>query len=65
MSFSEAIDEFLTYLAIERGHSENYQLLNRRLLGKLASWLPAQGWHKGCRTLAQSGGTALPITCAA
>jgi site-specific recombinase XerD len=43
VSFTEAIDEFLTYLAIERGHSENYQILNRRLLGRLSTWLQAQG----------------------
>jgi len=43
MTFTEAIESFLVYLAIERGHSENYQLLNRRLLGKLSSWLQAQG----------------------
>lgn len=43
LSFTEAVDEFLTYLAIERGHSDNYQLLNRRLLGRLSSWLQAQG----------------------
>lgn len=43
VSFTEAIDEFLTYLAIERGLSENYQLLNRRLLAKLSAWLQAQG----------------------
>jgi integrase/recombinase XerD len=43
LTFGEAVDSFLIYLAIERGHSENYQLLNRRLLGKLLTWLQAQG----------------------
>ena len=43
LSFADAIDEFLTFLAVERGHSANYQLLNRRLLGKLSTWLQTQG----------------------
>jgi integrase/recombinase XerD len=43
LSFADAVDEFLTFLAVERGLSENYQLLNRRLLGRLSTWLQAQG----------------------
>jgi integrase/recombinase XerD len=43
LSFSEAIDSFLIYLTYERGLSKNWELLNRRLLGKLSSWLQAQG----------------------
>lgn len=35
----DAIDSFLLYLATERGLSTNYQLLVRRVLEALASWL--------------------------
>lgn len=35
----ETIDDFLLYLATERGLSTNYQLLVRRVLEALASWL--------------------------
>jgi integrase/recombinase XerD len=34
-----AIDSFILYLATERGLSTNYQLLVRRVLEGLASWL--------------------------
>src|SRR5258708_20671085 len=43
LSFAEAIDSFLLYLAVEKGLSDNYQLLSRRLLGRLSTWLQAQG----------------------
>jgi integrase/recombinase XerD len=33
------IDRFLTYLATERGLSENYQLSVRRSLDAFAAWL--------------------------
>lgn len=46
LSFSEAIDSFLLYLAVEKGLSDNYQLLSRRLLGKLSAWCQAQGITK-------------------
>ena len=38
IDFAEAIDQFLLYLATERGLSENYQLSTRRSLEELASW---------------------------
>lgn len=34
-----AVDEFIAYLALERGLSENYQLSNRASLETLAGWL--------------------------
>jgi integrase/recombinase XerD len=36
--FAQAIDQFLLYLATERGLSENYQLSTRRSLEELAAW---------------------------
>jgi integrase/recombinase XerD len=41
--FSEAIDSFILYLAIEKGLSANYQLSNRRSLQELAPWCDARG----------------------
>ncbi|PWT78583.1 MAG: integrase [Acidobacteria bacterium] len=38
IGFAEAIDQFLLYLATERGLSENYQLSTRRSLEALATW---------------------------
>jgi integrase/recombinase XerD len=38
INFNEAIDQFLLYLATERGLSENYQLSTRRSLEELADW---------------------------
>jgi integrase/recombinase XerD len=38
IDFAEAIDQFLLYLATERGLSENYQLSTRRSLEELAAW---------------------------
>jgi integrase/recombinase XerD len=38
IDFAEAIDQFLLYLATERGLSENYQLSTRRSLEELANW---------------------------
>jgi integrase/recombinase XerD len=38
IEFAEAVDQFLLYLATERGLSENYQLSTRRSLEELASW---------------------------
>jgi integrase/recombinase XerD len=43
LSFSEAINSFLLYLAVEKGHSTNYQELNRRSLQEFAAWCNAQG----------------------
>lgn len=39
ISFSEAIDQFILYLATERGLSENYQLSTRRSLDEFAEWI--------------------------
>jgi integrase/recombinase XerD len=39
IEFNEAIDQFLLYLATERGLSENYQLSTRRSLEELADWV--------------------------
>jgi integrase/recombinase XerD len=38
IDFAQAIDQFLLYLATERGLSDNYQLSTRRSLEELASW---------------------------
>lgn len=38
IDFPEAIDQFILYLATERGLSDNYQLSTRRSLEELASW---------------------------
>jgi integrase/recombinase XerD len=38
IDFAEAIDQFLLYLATERGLSDNYQLSTRRSLEELANW---------------------------
>jgi integrase/recombinase XerD len=38
IDFVEAIDQFLLYLATERGLSDNYQLSTRRSLEELANW---------------------------
>ena len=38
-----AIEQFIRYLATERGLSDNYQLSVRRSLEKFALWLHAQG----------------------
>ena len=38
MDFQSAIDQFLLYLATERGLSENYQLSTRRSLEEFADW---------------------------
>ena len=46
LSFSEAINDFLVFVAIEKGLSNNYQLLSRRLLSKLSAWCQAQGITK-------------------
>src|SRR5258708_7222557 len=43
LSFSEAIDAFILYLATEKGLSGNYQLSNRRSLQELAAWCDARG----------------------
>jgi integrase/recombinase XerD len=43
LSFSEAIDSFVLYLAVEKGLSANYQLSNRRSLQELAAWCDARG----------------------
>jgi integrase/recombinase XerD len=38
LDFQSAIDQFLLYLATERGLSENYQLSTRRSLEEFANW---------------------------
>ena len=38
-TFPEAIDQFILYLATERGLSENYQLSTRRSLEDFAEWI--------------------------
>ena len=45
LSFPEAIDQFLLYLATERGLSENYQLSTRRSLEEFADWVGVK-YHK-------------------
>ncbi|MFV1994869.1 MAG: site-specific integrase, partial [Verrucomicrobiales bacterium] len=37
------IDQFILYLATERGLSENYQLSTRASLERLAAWLRREG----------------------
>jgi integrase/recombinase XerD len=39
LTFPEAIDQFILYLATERGLSENYQLSTRRSLDEFAKWV--------------------------
>jgi site-specific recombinase XerD len=45
LSFSDAIDDFLVFVAVERGLSDNYQLSNRRSLQELAAWCHARGFQ--------------------
>jgi site-specific recombinase XerD len=45
LSFSYAIDDFLTFVAIEKGLSDNYQLSNRRSLQELAAWCQERGFQ--------------------
>jgi integrase/recombinase XerD len=42
ITFPEAIDQFILYLATERGLSENYQLSTRRSLEEFADWIAKQ-----------------------
>jgi site-specific recombinase XerD len=42
LSFREAIESFLVFLAVERGLSDNYQRLNSRLLEKFSAWCEAR-----------------------
>ena len=42
LDFADAIDQFILYLATERGLSENYQISTRRLLEEFADWLSRQ-----------------------
>jgi integrase/recombinase XerD len=39
LTFPEAIDQFILYLATERGLSENYQLSTRRSLEEFGKWM--------------------------
>lgn len=39
LDFADAIDQFILYLATERGLSENYQISTRRSLEEFADWL--------------------------
>jgi integrase/recombinase XerD len=39
VDFADAIDQFILYLATERGLSENYQISTRRSLEEFANWL--------------------------
>jgi antitoxin component of RelBE/YafQ-DinJ toxin-antitoxin module len=43
LSFSDAIDLFILYLATEKGLSVNYQLSNHRSLQELVTWCDARG----------------------
>lgn len=43
LSFSEAVDSFILYLAVEKGLSVSYQLSNHRSLQELAAWCDARG----------------------
>ncbi|CAN5318846.1 site-specific tyrosine recombinase XerD [soil metagenome] len=43
MTTAEAIEQFLYYLAIERGLSENYQLSTQRSLESFADWIGKNG----------------------
>jgi site-specific recombinase XerD len=45
LSFSDAIDDFLVFMAVEKGLSENYQLSNRRSLQELAAWCRGRGFQ--------------------
>jgi site-specific recombinase XerD len=45
LSFSDAIDDFLVFVAVERGLSDNYQLSNRRSLQELALWCQGRGFQ--------------------
>jgi site-specific recombinase XerD len=45
LSFREAIDDFLVFVAVEKGLSENYQLSNRRSLQELALWCQGRGFQ--------------------
>lgn len=45
LSFSDAIDDFLGFVAIEKGLSNNYQLSNRRSLQELARWCQERGFQ--------------------
>jgi integrase/recombinase XerD len=42
VDFAEAIDQFILYLATERGLSDNYQLSTRRSLERFAEWAGKQ-----------------------
>jgi integrase/recombinase XerD len=42
ITFENAIDEFILFLATERGLSENYQLSTRRSLEEFAAWFGCQ-----------------------
>jgi integrase/recombinase XerD len=39
VDFADAIDQFILYIATERGLSENYQISTRRSLEEFATWL--------------------------
>ena len=45
LSFSDAIDDYLSFVAIEKGLSDNYQLSNRRSLQELATWCQGRGFQ--------------------
>jgi site-specific recombinase XerD len=45
LSFSNAIDDYLGFVAIEKGLSDNYQLSNRRSLQELAAWCQGRGFQ--------------------
>ena len=50
VDFAESIDQFILYLATERGLSDNYQLSTRRSLERFADWAAKQ---KGVLSLRQ------------
>ena len=45
LSFSDAIDDFLVFVAVEKGLSNNYVLSNRRSLQELAAWCQGRSFQ--------------------
>lgn len=45
LSFGDANDSFILFLATEKGLSENYQLSNRRSLSEFATWCRSRGFE--------------------
>jgi site-specific recombinase XerD len=45
LEWGGAIDDYLGFVAIEKGLSDNYQLSNRRSLQELAAWCQGRGFQ--------------------